>query len=320
MAAALAPKRVLLLRYSQSGQLDTLMAHLTAPLRDDPAIELHTLDLVPQRPFPFPWSFFAFLDAFPECAHLAPGPLAALALRGDEAFDLVLLPWQVWFLAPSQPVTAFLQHPVAQQVLRGRPVVSVIACRNMWMAAYDKLRTLLDAAGARLVDNVVYTDPSPTLATFITTPRWLLTGRRDGFWGLPRAGLDDAQLQGAARFGRALRKALHAGDERGPGPLLAGLGAVRADPHLHFSERTGTRSFHVWGRLLRAAGPPGSARRRPLLLLYVAFLVTAIVTLVPASLLLQRLARPLLRRRLDNLAHRYEQPSGSARERSPSRP
>jgi hypothetical protein len=320
-AAAPAPgplKRVLVLRYSQTGQLSALVEHLIAPLRADPQVAVQVLDLVPLRPFPFPWSFFRFLDAFPESAHLVPPPLAPLGLRGDESFDLVILPYQVWFLAPSQPITAFLKHPAAQQLLRGKPVVGVIACRNMWMAAHDKVQQMLQAAGARLIDNVVYTDPAHTLATFITTPRWLLTGRKNSFWGLPAAGLNEAQLRGARRFGRALCEALRTDLERGQAPLLAGLGAVQVDPKLYFSERTGTRSFYVWGKLLMAAGPPGSLRRLPLLLLYVTFLVTMIATLVPPSLLLQRLLRPWMQGWMDNVQHQYEQPSGSSRERSHS--
>lgn len=163
-------KRVLLVDYSQTGQLRDLATHLMAPLRADPAIEVMVLRLVPRQAYPYPWPFWRFLDAFPESAHLVAPELEPLALTGDEVFDLVILPWQVWYLAPSLPITAFLCDPVAQRVLRGKPVVSVIACRNMWLLAFDKFTMLLADSGARLIDNVVYTDPGPALATFITTP------------------------------------------------------------------------------------------------------------------------------------------------------
>jgi len=309
-------KKVLVVQYSQTGQLTRLCERIVAPLRADPRISVHTEVLVPRKPFPFPWSFFSFLDAFPESAHLVPPALAPLSLQGDEDFDLVVLPYQVWFLAPSQPITAFLKHPVGQAVLRGKPVVTVIACRNMWLSAQEKLKALLAAAGARLIDNVVLTDPGPVLATFITTPRWLLSGKQAGFWGLPAAGLSGAQIQASRRFGLALRDGLLDGREKGSQPLLAGLGAVRADPRLIFSEKTGTRSFHVWGRLLLAAGRPGSWQRLPLLALYVIFLVVMIVTLVPASLALQAVLRPFMKPWLSKMALQFEQPSGSSTERS----
>ncbi len=310
-------KRVLLIQYSQTGQLTAVADRIVAPLRDDPTIELHVESLRPLPAYPFPWPFFRFLDAFPESALMKPPPLAPLTLTDDEDFDLILLPYQVWFLAPSPPITAFLRDPLAQRLLRGKPVVTVIACRNMWMLAQEKLKGLLAGAGARLIDNVVLVDPGPTLATFITTPRWLWTGRQGGFWGLPAAGLSAAQIASTRRFGLALRDALHRDAERGQAPLLAGLAAVTADPRLYISEKAGTRSFFAWGHLLRAAGPPGSPQRVPLLALYVVFLILMIVTVVPTSLLLQLLLRPVLGGWLGRIKAQFEMPSGSATDRLP---
>lgn len=316
-ADALGPiKKVLVIQYSQSGQLTSLTEQIVAPLRADPRIAVQVQTLVPQKPFPFPWSFFKFLDAFPESAHLRPPALQPLSLTGDEDFDLIVLPYQVWFLAPSQPVTAFLKHPVGQRVLRGKPVVTVIACRNMWLSAQDKLKAMLATAGARLIDNVVLIDPGPTLATFITTPRWVLTGNKTGFWGMPPAGLNDEQIKGSRRFGLALRDGLLNDREKGSAPLLSGLGAVEVEPRLYFSERAGTRGFFIWGKLLLAVGGPGAWQRVPVLALYVTFLIVMIITLVPASLGLQALLRPFMGRWLTKIKIQYEQPSGSSTERS----
>jgi hypothetical protein len=310
------PKKVLVVQYSQTGQLTAVTQQIVAPLLADPRFAVHVETLRPVRPFPYPWGFFTFLDAFPESAHLVPPALQPLTLTGDEDFDLVLLPYQVWYLAPSQPITAFLKHPVAQRVLRGKPVVTVSATRNMWLMAQEKVKDLLAGAGARLVDNVALVDPGPTLATFFTTPRWLLTGKQDGFWGMPRAGLSDAQIRGTRRFGLALRDGLLADREKLGEPLLAGLGAVQADPRLYISERTGTRSFFLWGKLLMAVGCPGAPQRVPFLALYVLFLVVMIVTVVPTSLLLQAVLRPFMGGWLSRIKARHEQPSGSSTERS----
>lgn len=309
------PKRVLVLNYSQTGQLTEITKRIIAPLQQDGGIDVHIEVLRPVTQYPFPWKFFSFLDAFPESAHMVAPPMQPLSLRGDEDFDLVILPYQVWFLAPSLPVTAFLSQPVARKLLAGKPVVTVIACRNMWMLAQEKMKGLLDAGGARLIDNVVLTDAAPTLATLVTTPLWLLTGKRQVLGMLPPAGIDAASIEAAGRFGQALRDALRGNQERGPGPLLAGLQAVQANPRLLVSEKAGTRSFYLWGKLLRAAGKAGQWRRRPLLVLYVVFLVILILSVVPLSLALQALLRPLLKRRLAALKDQYELPSGSGTER-----
>jgi len=315
-STAAQPKRVLVIAYSQTGQLRRVMDRMLAPLYADPNISVHVEQLRPLPDYPFPWPFLRFFDAFPESAHMVAPKLAPLSLSGQEAFDLVILPWQVWFLAPSLPVTAFLQHPLAPRLLGGKPVVAVVACRNMWMQAFDKLQTLLRGTGARLLDHVVLTDPGPTLATFVTTPVWLLSGRKKGFWGMPDAGLSPAQIAAARRFGLALCDALAGGQEQGSAPLLAGLGAVRADARLYVSEKAGTRSFFLWGKLLRAVGAPGAWQRKPLLVVYILFLLVLIVTIVPISLGLQVLLRPVFKARLSRIQARYEAPSGSGVERS----
>lgn len=313
--ASTSVKRVLALSYSQTGQLDAVAASLLAPLREDPALSVHVEVLRPEPAYPFPWPFFRFIDAFPESALLVPPKLAPLSLRGDEDFDLVILPYQVWFLAPSPPVTAFLKHPAAARLLKHKPVVTVIACRNMWLMAQEKMKSLLRAVDARLIDNVVLTDAGSFSATFITTPLWLLTGKREGWWGLPRAGVAEDDIRRARRFGLALRDALARDAERQPGPLLSGLAAVAAQPRLLFSEKAATRSFFLWGKLLHALGPPGTPQRQPFVALYVVFLLMLIVTVIPLSLLVQALIRPLMRKRLGALKTHFEQPSGSGTER-----
>ena len=92
--------------------------------------------------------------------------------------------------------------------------------------------------------------------------------------------------------------------------MLSGLGAVRVDEKLIASERVGSRSFHVWGRLMLALGPQGSRARTCGLLLYVAFLVTLILTLVPVTALLKKLLSPLLRGRTQRQKAYFAAPSG----------
>lgn len=312
-----AAKKVLAVVYTQTGQLSAIAARLLKPLRADPDIRLHVETLRPVRAFPFPWPFFRFLDAFPESALMLPGELEAPGIEADASFDLVILFYQVWFLAPSQPVTAFLQHPDTTRLLAGKPVVTVLACRNMWMIAHTRMQALLGRLGARHLDNVVFTDRAPTLATLLTTPLWLLTGRKQPCPGLPPAGVADADIRRSIRFGRALRDALRHDAERRAAPLLSGLQAVEARPELLVSEMAGTRSFRLWGRLLRCAGQPGSWPRIPLLAVYLVFLVAIIITVVPVSLTIQAALRPVLRHRLARIKDAFEQPSGSGVERLP---
>jgi hypothetical protein len=303
-------KRVLLVHFSQTGQLARVARRLTSPLSGAGDVELVEEVLRPRRPYPFPWPLWRFLDAMPESVLLDPPALEPLAVRADEHFDLVILAYQVWYLAPAGPMTAFLKSEAARRLLGGRPVVTVIACRNMWLLAQETVKRLIGDAGGILRDNVALTDRGSALETFITTPRWLLTGQRDAFCGLSAAGVSDEDIADADRFGRALLEALRAQRERETAPMLAGLGAARVDPRLIFSERAAQRAFSVWSRVIRLGGPQGSVGRLPLLALFSVYLVAMIVLVVPASLLLQRLTRPLLARRLQTLQAYYELPSG----------
>jgi hypothetical protein len=308
-------KKVLAVHFSQTGQAAALLENIVQPLREQQDVVLSHVTLEAAPPYPFPWPFWRFLDTFPETVHLDPPPLASLPLAGDENFDLIILAYPVWFLSPPPPLTAFLRHPVARAVLRGRAVVTATACRNMWVMAQETVKQLLHEAGARHLDHVALVDRGHALATFITTPRWVLTGRRDAFWGLPAAGVAEADLRAASRFGVALLQGLRRDDEKREAPLLTGLGACKVDTALVASERIGIRSFRLWGRALRALGRPGAPARRALLVFYMLFLVTVIVTVVPISMLLRRTLTPLIGGRLERARRTYEAPSGSGVER-----
>jgi hypothetical protein len=90
-----------------------------------------------------------------------------------------------------------------------------------------------------------------------------------------------------------------------------GLGAVKVNTAILASEKAGRRSFQAWGALLRWLGPQGSWQRKPVLLLYIVFLVLLILIVVPASFALRWLLKPLLRQRLAEAEARYSWPSGS---------
>src|SRR5258707_11057896 len=305
-----AMKRVLLVYFSQTGQLARVARRVVSPLAEANDVELVEEALRPNRPYPFPWSFWRFLEVKPETVLLEPAPLEPLSVRAQDRFDLIALAYQGWYLAPSGPMTAFLKSDTGRALVRGRPVVTVIACRNMWLIAQETVKQLIQEAGGRLIDNVVFTDQGGTLATFVTTPRWLLTGRRDAFWGLPAAGVAEQEIAKADRFGLALLNALRADREREDAPMLAGLGAARVDPRLIFSERAAQRAFSAWSRLIRLGGAPGSIARVPMLALFSVYLVAMILTVFPTSLLVQWITRPLFAARLRSLQTYYELPSG----------
>jgi hypothetical protein len=301
-------KKVLVLYYSQSGQLRDVIDSIVGPLLESPAVECHCRAIKPVRPYPYPWPFYTFFDAFPEAVNLDGCPVEEMELDAD--YDLIVLGYTVWFLSPAIPVTGFLQSAQAQALFKDKPVVTVIACRDMWLQAQEKMKGLLEGLGARLLDNVVLIDQGKSLYTFVTTPRWLLTGKKDAFSGFPAAGIAPAEIEAASRFGERLVAALSADRELGEAPLLSELNAVNVNGKLISSEKIARRSFMIWSRLIKKAGLPGSRGRKVVITVYVIFLLFMVLSVVPLNLLLRKLIYPFRKEAIDRAVAGYELPSG----------
>ncbi len=302
-------RHVLIVHFSQTGQLSRLTKSVCTPLQHDD-IKLDFLQLQPAQAYPFPWPFLDFFRIFPETVLLRPQPLLPLAVDANKRYDLVVLAYQVWFLSPSQPMTAFLASPEAAQLLKGTPVVTLIGCRNMWLMAQEKLKNRLDVLGARLVDNIALTDACGTAASFLATPLWLFTGRQKPYRWVPRAGIDEAEIVSASRFGHAMQQRLCLDMLPIEQPMLSGLGAVRIDEKLIASEKVANHSFQLWSRFLVELGPQKSKRRAVGLVFYILFLLSLIVTVVPVSALLKKILAPLLKNRTQREKSYFAEPSG----------
>src|SRR3989442_13979665 len=83
-------KRVLLVHFSQTGQLARVARRLTSPLAAAGDGGLVEEGLRPRRPYPFPWPAWRFLDAMPENVLLEPPALEPLPCGADERVGLVV--------------------------------------------------------------------------------------------------------------------------------------------------------------------------------------------------------------------------------------
>lgn len=200
--------RVLVLYYSQSGQLRDILDSVLSNVRNE--LQLTYAQIEPVTPWPFPWKASSFFDAMPESVVQQPAPvkpLPASIVNGD--YDMVILGWQPWFLHPSQPTTAFLQSEDAR-VLEGKPVVTVVGSRNMWLNAGEKVKEDLIRTGAQQVGTIVLTDTNPNLTSLLTIIRWSFSGRKEATRWLPEAGVQQKDIREAARFGAPILEAAKA--------------------------------------------------------------------------------------------------------------
>ncbi|MCF6174037.1 MAG: dialkylresorcinol condensing enzyme, partial [Campylobacteraceae bacterium] len=165
-------KKVLVLYYSQSGQLKNVVDKFVSKLGDE-TIKVDIKEIEPIVSYPYPWSFYEFFDEFPDSAHKKGVRVKEIdGLRDD--YDLIILGYTIWFLAPSSPIVGFMKSEQAKKLFKNKPVVTLIACRDMWVMAQEKIKKLLLEVGAKLIDNVALSDQGKGIYSFATTPRWLL--------------------------------------------------------------------------------------------------------------------------------------------------
>jgi hypothetical protein len=255
--------------YSQTGQLREVADELTAPLVAQ-GWDIRWVPVNPRIEFPFPWPIRRFFGVFPE----AVDPEALVELIepedgfGSDREQLVILAYQVWYLAPSLPIRSLLKaHPEA---FRDRTVVSLAVCRNMWYSAAIEVSALLQSAGARHVGVIAATDTRPQATTFVTTLRWLLTGRREPFLWFGRAGIGDAELARIGEVGRRIAESNTCPQDAAP-----------VVPTLAAADLLAGTMFRRWGATVRSARRHGTVVHAASLASFVLGLAIGIVVGLP---------------------------------------
>ncbi|MFT5291423.1 MAG: hypothetical protein ACI8QS_003177 [Planctomycetota bacterium] len=302
-------KKVLALCYSQTGQLRRAFDALLAGL--DPAeFEVHVEVIRSRENYPFPWGFWQFMDVFPESVNGEAPQIEEPDFDPDANWDLVVIGYTVWYLAPALPIQGFL-HSEYARVLKDKPVLTLLACRNMWHGASEQMKRELARLEAHHMDNVVLVDDGPPWATFVTTPRWMFTGKKDQWLGIfPPAGVSPEAIEGCRRFGEAVSRGRDQFSVRPIEPLCRGLGAVEVNERFVIPEMVGLGSFRPWARIVRLFGPRGSSVRLPVLAAFLVYLVLAILVLIPTTIVLRILLFPFLRKPLRAQVRQLRAPSG----------
>jgi len=301
-------KKVLVLYYSQTGQLKSVIDSFISKLPDeDIQVDIRAIESV--QTYPFPWKFYEFAQEFPEAALVEGHEVKELEFLQND-YDLIILGYTIWFLAPSSPIVGFLKTEQAKKIFNNKPVITIIACRDMWVMAQEKMKSLLNDVGANLIDNVALTDQGKGIYSFITTPRWLMSGNKDAFGVFPPAGILESDIKNASRFGTRLNAMLKNDKEREGNPLLTNLNAVNVNGKLIASEIIATRSSKIWAKLIKFCGVKNSFGRKFAVTLYSMFLVVLVFTIVPLNILVRKIINKFQKDKLTKLEKKYEAPSG----------
>ncbi|MCC9042148.1 dialkylresorcinol condensing enzyme DarA [Myroides sp. M-43] len=283
-------KKVLVLYYSQSGQLKRVMDRLTEPISQCDSVEITYCKIQLEQEFDFPWDKETFFNVFPESFKQIPQSVSPPCTEVlNTKYDLIVLGYQVWYLSPSIPINSFLKSSYAKTLFKDTPVVTVSGSRNMWVMAQQKIKILLNDLDSTLVGNIALVDRSINLVSVITIVDWMFSGKQRKVWGfLPKPGISDQEINSSNRFGTVISEYLLKDNYQGMQDVLVGLGAVEVRHFLVSMDRKANKMFKIWSSLIYK-----SKKRKTLLKIFNYYLFIAIWLISPIVHIIHLILYPI---------------------------
>lgn len=275
-------KKILVIHYSQSGQLTEILSNLTLPLQEDiQNFEVFHYSIQPEKDFPFPWTRETFFDAFPESYQQIPIPILPPPQEIlNQKYDLIIFGYQVWYLTPSIPIISFLKSQWAKELLHNTPIITLSATRNMWMYSQEKLKVHLKKLNAQLVGNIALVDRHNNYTSVLTIVRWMMTGNKIQNPPLPPAGIAQQEIDNASKYGHIIKPYILQNQYEGMQKKLVEHGAVEVRPFLVKVETVGNKAFSLFSRQILK----NPAQRKLWLRIFVAYLYIGIWVASPIVL------------------------------------
>lgn len=283
-------KNVLVIFYSQSGQLKSIAQNIAKPFLNSGEIKVTFHEIQLEKPFPFPWNKASFFDAFPESFLQIP---TALKPVPDEIlntkFDLILFHYQVWYLSPSIPINSFLRSEEGKKILNNTPVITINGSRNMWFMAQEKIKVLLKEANAQLVGNIALVDRAGNLISVLTIVEWMFSGVKKKYLGFfPLPGVSEKDIQESTKFGDIILSHFSQNKLSDLQPNLVASDAVRISPYLVTVDKTANKIFNKWSNFIYK----NPKKRKQLLKIFYIYLFLAIWLISPIVYILHLISYP----------------------------
>ena len=242
-------KKVLAIYYSQSGQMGDIIDSFTDPLVKA-GLSVEKALIKPVTNYDFPWTGDRFFSVMPSSVLGIPEPLEPLTLK-EQAYDLIILGYQPWFLSPSIPCNSLLHDSEFKALLKDTPVITVSAGRNMWINAFVRVRSMLKNAGANLVGNIALVDRHPNPVSFVTIFYWMLSGKKERYLNIfPKPGISDDDIAHMKNFGDTVVEFLSGGKWDGLQEELLRQKAVVINYPLMFIEARAKPFFMAWAKVI----------------------------------------------------------------------
>lgn len=271
-------KKILVIYYTQSGQLEDILNNFTTALIEaGNSVEKVRVHVV--NDYPFPWNGKAFFNVMPDCVLGVPTELQPFQLK-ESKYDLVILGYQAWFLSPGIPTNSILQHPSVKAVLKDTPVVTITGARNMWISAMQRIKKILKDSEAKLVGSIALFDKHHNFISFITIFYWMFKGKKGRWLGIfPKPGVADADIANAARFGATLQKYIQKGSFEGLQDEFIQQKAIEVKYNLMFIESKASKIFAIWANIIVK-----KKKRGPWLVAFKYYLLIALFIAAPIIL------------------------------------
>lgn len=277
-------KNVLVVYYSQSGQLLEIAKNVTKDLENSEKVNLSFYEIKLKEDFPFPWTKDEFYDAFPETFLQIPSELKDLdnpVLK--QKYDLVILAYQVWYLSPAIPINSFLKNDIAKNLLKETPVVTLIGARNMWIQAQEKVKQLLVTNNANLVGHIALVDRHINHISVITIVHWMFNGDKNKrFMGIfPKPGVSQKDIDESVKFSPSILNHLFQSNYDDLQKSLLDIGAVKIKSFLVLVDRRANVIFSKWANYIHGKGRAKGVERRSLVMMFSRYLMFAIWFIAP---------------------------------------
>lgn len=242
-------KKILVIYYTQSGQLEEILNNFTAPLKEaGNSVEQERVYV--KNEYPFPWNGKAFFSVMPDCVLGVPTELQAINLK-ENKYDLIIFGYQAWFLSPGIPANSILLDPLFSAVLKDTPVIAVTGARNMWISAMERIKKILKKSEARLVGSIALYDKHHNFISFITIFYWMFTGKKGSWLNVfPKPGVADADIAKTAEYGNTVQNYLHRDNWEGLQDELIQQKAIEVNYNTMFIESKASKIFAIWANII----------------------------------------------------------------------
>lgn len=280
-------KEVLVIHYSQSGQLTEIINNIVSPLKNNET-NLTFLNIEMETPFPFPWNKKEFYGVFPETFLQIPQKTKAVpeAIL-NKKYDLIIFGYAVWYLTPSLPTTSFLNSEDAKKLFANTPIITVIGCRNMWIMAQEKMKKKLQELQAKLVGNIVLVDRHINHISVITIAQWMFSGKKERFLGIfPKPGVAQKDIDASVKFGPIIKSHLLKNNYTTLQPDLLEADAVKIKPFLITVDKRANVIFSKWAGLIQSKGDKNNPKRQLFVKMFNYYLLFAIWIIAPIVFIL----------------------------------